>query len=116
MHHRFHGLAAALALGLPLLAAAQTRADPADPHAPARALSHRSTFADYKPFQDITPGDWRRLNDTVGAASLKPSAGGGAAPAPAGAASAPAPASTMPMPMPMPPMQGHHHDMHGGKP
>ncbi len=100
MHHRFHGLAAALTLSLPLLAAAQPRAEPADPRAPA----HRSAFADYKPYRDIAPGDWRRLNDTVGAAALKPSAGAATAPA----ASAPAARE------PMQPMQGHHHPMHGG--
>ncbi len=76
MHHRFHGLACALAtvtLGLPLPAAAQTPADPADRKAPTPALGYRSAFADYKPYQDIEPGDWRRLNASVGAAALKPS-------------------------------------------
>lgn len=113
MHHRFHGLAAALAalsLGLPLSSAAQTRPDPADPKTPARPLAHRSAFADYKPFQDIAPGEWRRLNETVGTAALQPGAASSAAPAPSAAASAPA----MNAPMPMRPMQGHSHPMHGG--
>lgn len=76
MKHCLTRRAAALALGLPLLAAAQGRADPAPPKAPARAPApapaYASAFADYKPYQDIAPGDWRRLNDTVGRAALKP--------------------------------------------
>ncbi len=80
MHHRSCALAAVAAtalLGLPPSALAQgsaPRADPADPKAPAAPLAHRSAFADYKPYQDIAPGDWRRLNDTVGRAAL-PSSG-----------------------------------------
>ncbi len=87
MQHRLSRRAAALALGLPLLAAAQGRADPAPPKAPARApaSAYVSAFADYKPYQDIAPGDWRRLNDTVGRAALKPDTPASApAPAPAG--------------------------------
>lgn len=85
MQHCLTRLAAALALGLPLLAAAQGRVDPAPPKAPARtpapAPAYLSAFADYRPYQDVTPGDWRRLNDTVGRAALKPAA---PSPAPAG--------------------------------
>lgn len=111
MHHRFLGLTAALALGLPLLAMAQTRPDPSDPKAPSRPLGHRSAFADYQPFQDITPGDWRRLNDTVGTAALKQ--GGAGSTAPPAATPAPSPAASAPSkPMPMP---GHHQHMHGGR-
>lgn len=83
MQHCLTRLAAALALGLPLLAAAQGRADPAPPKTPARAPApaYVSAFADYTPYRDIAPGDWRRLNDTVGRAALKPAP---PSPAPAG--------------------------------
>lgn len=118
MHHCLNRLAAALAsalaLGLPLLATAQGRADPADPKAPTRTLAHRSAFADYKPFQDITPGDWRRLNDTVGRAALKPGAMQKDASAPPAAPAASAPAAKAPT-SPMPQMPGHHQHMQGGQ-
>lgn len=75
-------------LALPLLAAAQ--AIPSDPRAPAPALEYRSAFADYQPWQDVKPADWRALNDAVrdakpGGASHE---GHGAAPAAARPASA----------------------------
>lgn len=113
MHYRSHRLAAVLAgltLGLPLLALAQGRPDPADPKVPTPALGHRSAFADYKAFQDLAPGDWRRLNDTVGSAGLKQGA------APAAPAPVPAPAASAPgHKMPMAPMPGHHQHMQGGR-
>jgi hypothetical protein len=96
--------AAAVALGLPLLALAQAPADPAPARIPAQPLVHRSAFADYQPYRDVAPGDWRRLNDAVGAAALKPAAG-----APAPEASGPAPSRPMPR---------HEHPPHhrgGGK-
>lgn len=96
MHHRFYRLATALALGLPMLVLAQGRSDPADPKAPARPLNHASAFADYQPFQDIAPGDWRRLNDALGGSALKRDNAGTPA-APASAQPASAPARTMPM-------------------
>jgi hypothetical protein len=111
MHHCLNRLAAALALGLPLLAAAQGRADPADPKAPAHALAHRSAIADYKPFQDITPGDWRRLNDAVGRAALKLGATTPESGPPPAASAASAPAAKMPLPR----MPGHHQHMQGGR-
>lgn len=111
MHHRIARRAIALALSLPLPALAQNPVDPADPGAPARELSHDSAFADYKPFQDIAPGDWRRLNETVGGETL-----GQEAVAPAPAMGVPStttlgpghPAHTQPMP-------DHHQHMHGGQ-
>lgn len=81
------GLAPALALCLPLPGLAQDRAGPAPVSAAASAPApaHRSAFADYRPYREVAPGDWRRLNDIVGQAALKPAASGTAAPAGAGA-------------------------------
>jgi hypothetical protein len=103
-------LAPAVALCLPLLALAQAgRTDPANARAPAPALRYQSAFADYKPWQDAKPGDWRALNDALQgtgasgghASHAMPSAPPAAAPAPASKASAPS--------------HGGHH-MQGGKP
>ncbi len=106
------GLAAALALGLPLLAMAQGRTDPAKPNAPARTLAHRSAFADYKPFQDIGPDDWRRLNDAVGRAALKSGATTTNPGAPAAAPTASPPSAAK---APMSHRPGHHQHLHGGQ-
>ncbi|HSI47955.1 MAG TPA: hypothetical protein VLA61_06780 [Ideonella sp.] len=66
MNNALSGLALALALGLPLLALAQTRPpDPADPKASAPALHHPSAFAGYTRWQDIKAGDWRTLNNAL---------------------------------------------------
>jgi hypothetical protein len=64
MHILFTRLAPAMALSLPLLALAQQSA-PAPSKASAPALPYRSAFADYKPLQDLKPGNWRQLNDTL---------------------------------------------------
>jgi hypothetical protein len=105
--------AAAIAASAPVLVAAQpaARAEPT-------TLTYPSAFADYKPYRDIEPGDWRRLNDVVGSAALKP----GAQPAAAAASSAAAPARPA-VPMDAPgtrptPPGGHsaHGAMQGGKP
>jgi hypothetical protein len=80
------------ALCLPLLALAQAgRPDPADAKAPAPALRYRSAFADYKPWQESKPGDWRAVNDNVRQAGAKSNghAGHQMSPAPPSAASAP---------------------------
>lgn len=113
MNKLFPRLAPAVALCLPLLASAQAgRADPADAKASAPALHYRSAFADYKPWLDITPANWRAVNDTVRDAGAK---GGGhaghAAPAAPTAPTAPAAKASAPA---MPAHGGHH--MHGGKP
>ena len=97
-----------MALCAPVLALAQALApEPAVPGTPARPLQYRSAFADYKPWQDIEPGNWRRLNDNLAPASGRPGAhdGRGAEPA-APDAQAPAPAT-----------RGHRgHRMHGHRP
>lgn len=57
--------APAVALSVPLLALAQQRADAPGPKASAPAMRYQSAFADYHPWQDIQPGDWRQLNDAL---------------------------------------------------
>lgn len=47
----------------PLLAAAQTA--PSEVSKSAPQLAYRSAFADYKPYKDEPPGDWRKVNDAV---------------------------------------------------
>lgn len=115
MHDYLHRLAPAVALCLPLLAFAQAqRADPADPRSPAPALRYSSAFADYKPWQNMQPGDWRAINDTVRDAAAKGAGAhaGHASPAPASTA-APAPAAKASAPA----IKGHGgHHMPGSKP
>ncbi|GAA0739528.1 hypothetical protein LRH25_30860 [Ideonella azotifigens] len=66
MNNFFCRLAPVVALGLPLLAPAQSRPpDPVDPKALAPALRYLSAFADYTRWQDIKTGDWRALNDAL---------------------------------------------------
>ncbi|MEK8029745.1 hypothetical protein AACH06_02835 [Ideonella sp. DXS29W] len=122
MHHSLSRLAAAMAASLPLLALAQGRVDPADPRAPTRPLAHRSAFADYRAFLDLAPGDWRRLNDTVGRAALHPMATAPEAAPPVAAPGTPAaPAGSAgsaplapPAHQPMHTMPGHPHHPPGG--
>ena len=110
MNNLFKGLTPAMALCLPLLAGAQQRPDTPTAKVSAPALGYLSAFADYKPWQDIKPGSWRQLNDSVAAAS-----GGHGGHAMGAAAPAHVPASAAkPSPPPAPGHQGHQ--MHGGKP
>ena len=113
MHDYLHRLAPAVALCLPLLAFAQAqRGDPADPKASAPALRYSSAFADYKPWQDTPPGNWRAINDTVRDAAVQ---GAGAHAGHATPAAAPAAASAPAASAPA--MKGHGgHHTHGGKP
>ena len=117
-------VATAALMGLPLMALAQ--ANPADPGAAVPALGYQSAFADYKPWRDIKPADWRAVNDTV--RDTKPSGGHGghgatpasgspasATPAPAAGqqpAPAPTPAPSPAAPAPAP--QAPSHSGHGG--
>ncbi len=92
----------------PMLALAQ----PGEPTRPTAQLKYISAFADYKPFQDLEPGNWRALNDTVGAAAAKPGA-------PSNQPSQTSPAATPKAGMPlhdMKSMPGMNHPMPGGKP
>ncbi|KAB0579053.1 hypothetical protein F7Q92_15325 [Ideonella dechloratans] len=97
---------------VPMLAIAQ----PAEPTKPAAQLKYTSAFADYKPFKDLEPGDWRALNHAVGAAAAKqgvqPSQASQAAPAAAPPAT---PNAAMPA-HDMKSMPGMGHPMQGGKP
>ena len=71
-------------------AAAAAQANPADPASAAPALRYQSAFSDYKPWQDIKPGDWRAVNDSAARQSWRPR-GHGTDPAGALAPSLPAP-------------------------
>jgi hypothetical protein len=111
MNKLTRSLVPAMALCLPLATLAQPAGTAASASAPP--LQYRSAFADYKPWQDIKPADWRALNESVKGSGMAGMAGhsmGASAPAAAGAsASAAAGAASAPMP-------GHSgHRMHGGK-
>ena len=96
----------------PMLVVAQ----PVEATRPTAPLKYSSAFADYKPFQDLEPGNWRALNDAVGAAALKH--GGSASPSASPSGSPPstaAPKAGMPM-HDMKSMPGMAHPMQGGKP
>ncbi|WP_427914963.1 hypothetical protein ACPWT1_08640 [Ramlibacter sp. MMS24-I3-19] len=74
-------LVTATCLALPLAAVAQ--ANSAETATLAPALRYESAFSDYKPWQDIQPGDWRALNEELrktpagqGAHTAAPAAGG----------------------------------------
>ncbi len=111
MNNVFRRLAPIVALSLPLAALAQpTRIDPADPKAAAPALRYLSAFADYKPWQDVQPGNWRALNDSLGGPSSSDAHAGHAMQA---APAASAPQTTAPV-AGQPSHAGHSHH-HGGQ-
>ena len=94
----------ALAACVPFLAVAQ----PANTEPPKATpqLTYQSVFADYKPWQDTKPGNWKAMNDAVG------KSGGHGMAMPIGAASAPAPAASKPA---MTDHSGHQMPMPGAK-
>jgi hypothetical protein len=59
-------MACAIAFAVPHIGAAQA-ISPVDASAAKTApqLTYKSTFDDYKPFEDVPVADWRQLNDTV---------------------------------------------------
>ena len=66
MNNPLSWLAGAIALGLPLLVAAQARgSDPTQAKQTTPPLRYDSAFADYKPWQDTKPSDWRGVNDAL---------------------------------------------------
>ncbi len=115
-------MAGALALGLPLLVGAQGMADAAA-KAPDASPRYQSAFAEYKPYRDVQPGDWKALNDKVrGGGDGQRSMGSMnmrhdmAAPMPMSGASMPR-KKTEDKPGSSAPMQMHgDHAMPGGKP
>lgn len=56
---------ALLALGGCMPATVVARPDPADPAAPVRAISYRSTIAPYTSLRPATPAPWRERNEQV---------------------------------------------------
>ena len=108
--------AVVLAACVPLLATAQ--APKTEAPKSAQQLTYQSAFADYKPYADAPPGDWRDLNNKVAGGSggasghaahgMEGMKGMAKSSAPAASASAPMQMKSKPMPMPM-------HDSHHGK-
>ena len=66
MKNHVKTLASALVLGIPLWVAAQATGGQAEPSTPSRELRYESAFADYRPYQDVKPGDWKAVNAAVG--------------------------------------------------
>lgn len=114
MNNLLSWLAPAVALSLPLLAIAQQSASPSDPKAAAPTLRYQSAFADYKPWQDVKPGNWQQLNDNV---APKPGASSGLAGHGSAQPAASAAPATAAAPAKKSPHQGGHegHQMSGGK-
>lgn len=69
MKNFLSGFAPAVALSLPLAAAAQAAPDQAAV-SPSAPLTYASAFAGYQPWTDVQPGNWRQLNDDL----LRPAA------------------------------------------
>lgn len=140
MNKLIQRVAPALALCLAMLGTARAQGSAAPAAAASSPLQYRSAFADYKPWRDIAPGDWRALNDAVkgdsmsgmdmagtqggdGTKAMPPATGMREMPMPMPAASAPAHsghaharAKTASMPA-MPGMDSRQgHDMKGGHP
>ena len=110
MNNELSWLATATCLTLPLAAVAQ--ANPAGPPATAPALRYESAFADYTPWQDIQPGDWRAINDALAKGPAGHGEHGEKPPAAGTPSSQPEkPANSRQAPVPM--HDGHH--MHGGQ-
>ena len=66
MKHNLLAWGAALAACAPLLTTAQAaKTEPPNATAP---LTYRSAFADYKPYKEAPPSNWRELNDSVAGA------------------------------------------------
>jgi hypothetical protein len=105
------GLAAGVFGMLPIAAAQPVATD--SPQS-ARTLRYDSAFADYKPWQDLRPIEWRKVNDAVREAASQGGghAGHGSASAPATAASGSASSAKPATTQPEPAHSGHGH--HGG--
>jgi hypothetical protein len=115
MNNLFRWAAPALALSIPLAALTQSATgDTVQTASSAPRLQYRSAFADYKPYKDVSPANWRAVNDAV--AGVGGGAGGHAGHSTSGmpgmgqkpmADLPPKPASTKPA--------HEHHQMPGGK-
>ena len=138
MNNLIQRVAPALALCLATLGPARAQGSAAPSATASSPLQYRSVFADYKPWRDIAPGDWRALNDAVkrdampgmdmsgnqggsGTKGMSDMPGTREMPMPAASAAAHsghahARAKTASMPA-MPGMDAHQgHDMKGGHP
>jgi len=108
MNNPTNRLALAMALSLSMPVFPQQGSDSAELEAPARPLRYQSAFADYKPWQDLEPGNWKQLNDNLAPAPGTGSNAGHRSAEPAAPATAPKPSA------PAAPAHQEHH-MYGGK-
>lgn len=65
MNNLIRRAAPVMVLCLAALGGARAQGGMAPQAAASAPLQYRSAFADYKPWQDTRPGDWRALNDAV---------------------------------------------------
>ena len=65
MNNLIQRVAPALALCLAMLGPARAQGSAAPSATAGSPLQYRSAFADYKPWRDIAPGNWRALNDAL---------------------------------------------------
>lgn len=95
-----------------------SRAADTEPPRAAAQLTYQSAFADYKPYKDAQPANWRALNDTVAGASDGASGHAGHGMSGMKGMEMPAmPAASASAPMQMKTMLQHDgHHKSGGKP
>jgi hypothetical protein len=103
--------APALALCLAMLDPARAQGSAAPSATAGSPLQYRSAFADYKPWRDIAPGDWRALNDAVKGDSMPGMDPSGAQGGGGTKAMSPVP-GTREMPMPAASAPGHSGHAH----
>lgn len=112
MNNFFKGLVPAVALSLPLLAGAESSVEAGRTKPSTQPPPFQSAFADYKPWQDIKPGNWRQLNDALWPATGGASEHAGHVGAPPSQSAPPmAPKSSVPATTPGDPER----HTHGGK-
>ena len=69
MNKTLTGFAIALSMSVPALVAAQASSGDLAFGKATPPLRYQSAFDDYKPYRDVSLGNWRAVNDTVASAS-----------------------------------------------
>jgi hypothetical protein len=107
-------VAAAVVVWLPLMALAEAASsDMAQGEQTASRLRYQSAFADYKPWTEVVPADWKSINDALGQNASEGHSGHSGHSSPHAASAAPA-ASGPVMPSKPVSKEGGHSAHHGG--